>query len=33
MFWEFNNIEPPNFDETQDPIAAMRWIFDIEGCF
>ncbi|XP_052621371.1 uncharacterized protein LOC122195016 [Lactuca sativa] len=25
--------KPPEFDGTQDPVAAMRWISDIEGCF
>ena len=33
LFWEFSNTKPPEFDGTQDPIAAMRWIADIEGCF
>ena len=33
LFREFSNTKPPEFDGTQDPIAAMRWISDIEGCF
>lgn len=33
LFQEFSNTKPPEFDGTQDPIAAMRWISDIEGCF
>ncbi|KAL7584909.1 uncharacterized protein LOC128127083 [Lactuca sativa] len=33
LFREFSNTKPPEFDGTQDPIAAMRWIADIEGCF
>ena len=33
MFHEFNHMKPPEFDGTQDPIAGMRWISDIEGCF
>ena len=33
LFREFSNTKPPEFDGTQDPIAAMRWIVDIEGCF
>ena len=33
MFREFSNTKPPEFDGTQDPIAAMRWVSDIEGCF
>ena len=32
-YQEFNNTKPPEFDGTQDPISAMRWIFDIESCF
>nr|KAJ0188610.1 hypothetical protein LSAT_V11C900456990 [Lactuca sativa] len=33
LFCEFSNTKPPEFDGTQDPIAAMRWISNIEGCF
>ena len=33
LFWEFSSTKPPEFDGMQDPIAAMRWISDIEGCF
>ena len=33
LYREFSNTKPPEFDGTQDPIAAMRWISDIEGCF
>ena len=33
LFQEFSNTKPPEFDGTRDPIAAMRWISDIEGCF
>ena len=33
LFREFSNTKPPEFDGTQDPVAAMRWISDIEGCF
>ena len=33
LFREFSNTKPPEFDGTQDPIAAMRWIADIKGCF
>ena len=33
MFQEFNNMKPPEFNGTQDPIDAMRWISNIEGCF
>ena len=33
LFREFSNTKPPEFDGTLDPIAAMRWISDIEGCF
>ena len=29
----FSNTKPLKFDGTQDLIAAMRWISDIEGCF
>ncbi|CAH1443351.1 unnamed protein product [Lactuca virosa] len=31
LFREFSNTKPPEFDGTQDPIAVMRWISDIEG--
>lgn len=30
---DFNDTKPPEFDRTQDLIAAMRCIFDVEGCF
>ena len=33
LYREFSNTKPPEFDGTQDPIATMRWISDIEGCF
>ena len=33
LFREFSNTKPPEFDGTQDPIAAMRWVSDIKGCF
>ena len=33
LFREFSNTKPPECDGTQDPIVAMRWIDDIEGCF
>lgn len=33
LFREFSNTKPPEFYRTQDPIAAMRWISDVEGCF
>ena len=35
LLWyrEFTNMNPSKFDGTQDPIAAMRWISDVEGCF
>ena len=33
LFREFNNTKPLEFDGTQAPIADMRWIYDIEGCF
>ena len=33
LYWEFSNTKPPEFDGTQDLIAAMRWISDIDGCF
>ena len=26
-------MKPPTFDGTQDPIKAMRWVSDLEGCF
>ena len=33
LFREFSNTKPPKLDGTQDPITAMRWVSDIEGCF
>ena len=33
LYRDFSNMKPPEFDGTQDPIVAMRWISDIEGCF
>ena len=33
LFREFSNTKPPEFDGTQDLVVAMRWIYDIEGCF
>lgn len=32
-YQEFNKIKPLDFDGLRDPIAAMRWISDVEGCF
>lgn len=29
---DFNNMTPPEFDGFKDPIIAMRWISDVEGC-
>ena len=29
LFREFSNTKPTEFDEVQDPIYAMRWIYDI----
>ena len=31
LFREFSNTKPLEFDGTQDPVAAMRWISYIEG--
>ena len=33
LFREFSNTKPPKFVRTQDSIATMRWISEIEGCF
>ncbi|XP_023771156.1 ras-related protein SEC4-like, partial [Lactuca sativa] len=33
LFQEFRKTEPPEFDGNQDLMAAMRWIYDIEGRF
>ena len=30
---DFSNKKPRDFDRVKDPIVAMRWIFDVEGCF
>lgn len=30
---EFNNSKPLLFDGVRDPIAAMRWVSNMEGCF
>lgn len=32
-YQEFNNTKPPEFHGIKDPIAEMRWISDVEGCF
>lgn len=33
QYRDFDNTEPPTFDGVQDPIVAMRWLSDVEGCF
>ena len=33
QYMDFDNTKPPTFDRTEDPIKAMRWISDVEGCF
>ena len=33
QYRDFDNTKPPNFDGIQDPIIAMRWLSDVEGCF
>ena len=33
QYWDFDNTKPPTFDGVQDPIVAMRWLSDVEGCF
>lgn len=33
QYRDFDNTKPPNFDGVQDPIVAMRWLLDVEGCF
>ena len=33
QYRDFDNTKPPTFDGTQDPIVAMRWLFDVEVCF
>lgn len=32
-YQDFNNIKLPMFNGVQDPIIAMRWLFDVAGCF
>lgn len=32
-YMEFNNTKPPEFEGVMDPIVAMRWISNVEGCF
>ena len=33
QYRDFDNTKPPTFDGVQDPIVAMRWLSDVEGCF
>nr|KAJ0203488.1 hypothetical protein LSAT_V11C500244810 [Lactuca sativa] len=33
QYRDFYNTKPLTFDGIQDPIKAMRWISDVEGCF
>ena len=33
QYRDFDNTKLLNFDGTQDPVKAMRWVFDVEGCF
>lgn len=30
---EFNIVKSPEIESVRDPVIAMRWIFDVEGCF
>ena len=33
QYRDFDKTKPPTFDGVQDPIVAMRWLSDVEGCF
>ena len=33
QYRDFYYTKPPTFDGVQDPIVAMRWLSDVEGCF
>lgn len=33
QYQEFNNMKSPKFDGVMEPIAAMRGISNVEGCF
>ncbi|XP_052626743.1 uncharacterized protein LOC128133384 [Lactuca sativa] len=33
QYQDFDNMNPLTFDGTQDPIKAMSWLADMEGCF
>ena len=33
QYRDFDSTKPPTFDGVQDPIVAMRWLSDVEGCF
>ena len=33
QYRDLDNTKPPTFDGVQDPIVAMRWLLDVEGCF
>ena len=33
QYRDFDNMKPLTFDGVQDPIIAMRWLSDVEGCF
>ncbi|XP_023766423.1 uncharacterized protein LOC111914944 [Lactuca sativa] len=33
QYQDFDNTKPPTFDGFQDPIIAMRWLSNVDGCF
>ena len=33
QYLDFDRTKPPKFDGVLDPIVAMRWLSDVEGCF
>ena len=33
QYQDFDNTKPPTFKAIPDPIIAMRWLSDVEGCF
>ena len=32
QYWDFNYTKPPKFDKVEDPILAIRWLSNVEGC-
>ena len=32
QYQDFDNTKPPTFDGIQDPVIAMGWLSDVEGC-